>query len=242
MTVRLSGRAGVLTTWLDPVDQIVDECKIRFEPGGPEISAVGPANVSMVEAELDKTALSGYSGEGEVLGIDLGQLLDVLSLADRETGVIIELDEETRRLAVDAAGLEYEFGVIDPDSIRSEPDLPDLDWPAEIVIEVGELATAITAAGLCADHIRIRGSGDLGYQLSATGDVDETELSLSPVEIERDGTADSLFSLAYLEEISGPMEETVRIQAGEEIPLDAEYRLLDGDCHVRNLVAPRVEG
>jgi hypothetical protein len=38
------------------------------------------------------------------------------------------------------------------------------------------------------------------------------------------------------------MEETVRVQAGEEIPLDAEYHLLDGDCHVRNLVAPRVEG
>jgi len=240
--MRLTARAEVLTEWLKPVSAIVDECRLRFSASQATVSAVDPANVAMVKTDVDAAAFESYETDGgQTIGVRLPKLFDVLSLTDGETPVHIALDESGGRATVTAAGLEYSFGTLDPDSIRREPDIPDMDWPVELVLEHAELADAITAADFCAEHLRIRGDADLGYQAAASGDVDELTYSLNPASVARGGTADSLFSLDYLHDIIGPLPEEVRVQLGEEVPLDLRYSLLDGDCDVRALLAPRID-
>ena len=123
--------ADTLKTTLDSVSVLVDECKIHLEEDGLEIRAVDPANVGMVDLSLSADAFESYEADGGLIGVNLSRLEDIAGMADAGQLVSLELDEETRKLHIQIDGLEYTLTLIDPDSIRQEPDIPDLDLAAE---------------------------------------------------------------------------------------------------------------
>src|SRR6056297_4364413 len=147
--------AETLTSALDSISVLVDECKIHLEEDGLEIRAVDPANVGMVDLSLDSAAFESYEADGGLIGVNLSRLEDIAGMADAGQLVHLELDEETRKLHIAIDGLEYTLALIDPDSIRQEPDLPDLDLSSHVVIEGKDINRAVTAADMVSDHIAL---------------------------------------------------------------------------------------
>jgi proliferating cell nuclear antigen len=252
MTLSATVQAGVLTSTLAPVDTLVNECKLRTDSDGLSISAVDPANVGMVDVELDASAAAAWTADEHVLGINLDRLLEVLSLADSEEMVRLDLDAETHKLTVESAGLEVTMALIDPDSIRQEPDLPDLELPATAVVEGRDIGRAVTAADMVSDHIKI-GAGSEGWlAFEADGDTDDVELTLTEADgllsFVYDGdepkmSVASLFSLEYLDNMSSamPADCEVSVLLGDEFPAKLRYSLVDGACDVVQMLAPRIQ-
>ncbi|TKX79064.1 DNA polymerase sliding clamp, partial [Halorubrum sp. SD626R] len=141
---------------LDSVSVLVDECKIRLNEEELSIRAVDPANVGMVDLTLEAAAFESYEADGGVIGVNLARLEDIAGMANSGDLIHLELDEETRKLHIEIDGLSYTLALIDPDSIRQEPDIPDLDLAAEIVVEGAQIGRGITAADMVSDHIRLR--------------------------------------------------------------------------------------
>ena len=127
MTFSAIVEASTLTDALDSVRVLVDECKIHLNEGGLAIQAVDPANVGMVSLDLQVSAFESYDADGGVIGVNLTRLEDIAGMANSGDLVHLELDEETRKLNIRFDGLSYTLALIDPDSIRQEPDIPDLD-------------------------------------------------------------------------------------------------------------------
>src|SRR6056297_2866249 len=205
--------AETLGTALDSVSVLVDECKIHLEEDGIAIRAVDPANVGMVDLSLDSAAFESYEADGGLIGVDLSRLEDIAGMADSGQLIQLELDEETRKLHIQIDGLEYTLALIDPDSIRQEPDIPDLDLPALIVIE-----------GADTDHVHLElGRDDL---------VDLTA-----------GPAHSLFSLDYLKDMNKaiPNDVEVSIELGEEFPVKLHFETAEGLGEVSYMLAPRIQ-
>jgi len=237
---------GTLEDALDPVDALVDECKVRLNEDNLSIRAVDPANVGMVDMTLDERGFETYTADGGVIGVNLDRLLDVISMGDSGDLVHLELNEETRKLEIEIDELSYTLALIDPDSVRKEPDIPELDLPATLAFEGSHFDRAVTAADLVSDHIRISADPDAeAVVFSGEGDTDDVELTLGNDELvtaDVDEPADSLFSLDYLEDMAKPVDDdvVVSLRLGTEMPVKFRYQA-EENVTVENLLAPRIQ-
>ena len=238
--------ADTLADTLDSVSVLVDECKIRLGEDGLSVTAVDPANVGMVDLELSAEAFESYEADGGVIGVNLSKLEDVVGMADAGQLVQFELDEETRKLAIHIDGLDYEMALIDPDSIRKEPDIPDLDLAAEIVVEGRDISRSVTAADMVSDHIALGvDEDDEVFYVEAEGDTDDVHLELGVEDLIdlQVGPARSLFSLDYLKDMEKaiPGDAEVRIELGEEYPVKMHFEFAEGMGRVTYMLAPRIQ-
>jgi proliferating cell nuclear antigen len=238
--------ASTLQDALDSVSVLVDECKLRLNEDELAVRAVDPANVGMVDLSLEAAAFESYEADGGVIGVNLKRLEDIAGMASAGDLIQLELDEETRKLHIQIDGLSYTLALIDPDSIRQEPDIPDLDLPAEIVLEGAQIDRGITASDMVSDHIRLRVDPDTeAFYIEAQGDTDDVDLELTREDIIdlTAGPADSLFSLDYLKDMNRAIPGTaeVTIELGEEFPVKLHYEFAEGQGHVTYMLAPRIQ-
>ncbi|WP_129114267.1 DNA polymerase sliding clamp [Halegenticoccus tardaugens] len=238
--------ASTLRDALDSVSVLVDECKIRLNEDELAIRAVDPANVGMVDLSLDAAAFESYEADGGVIGVNLSRLEDIAGMANAGDLVHLELDEETRKLHIRIDGLSYTLALIDPDSIRQEPDIPDLDLPATIVLEGNQLDRGIKAADMVSDHIGLRvDEEEEAFFIEAEGDTDDVDLELGRDDLIdlAAGPADSLFSLDYLKDMNKaiPSDAEVTVELGEEFPVKLHYELAEGMGNVTYMLAPRIQ-
>ena len=238
--------ADTLRATLDSVSVLVDECKIHLEEDGIEIRAVDPANVGMVDLFLDASAFESYETDGGTIGVNLSRLEEFASMADAGQLIHLELDEETRKLHVQIDGLEGTLALIDPDSIRQEPDLPDLDLSSTIVLEGKDIDRAVKAADMVSDHIALGvDTAEELFYVDAEGDTDDVHFELG-----RDdlidlvaGEAHSLFSLDYLKDMNKaiPKDAEVTMELGEEFPVKMHFSFAEGQGRVTYMLAPRIQ-
>ncbi|WP_302082032.1 DNA polymerase sliding clamp [Salinibaculum rarum] len=238
--------ADTLQATLDSVGVLVDECKIHLEEDGLEIRAVDPANVGMVDLRLSAEAFESYEADGGLIGVNLVRLMDIAGMADSDQLVHLELDEETRKLHISIDGLEYTLALIDPESIREEPDLPDLDLPATIVIEGRDINRAVTAADMVSDHIELGvNDTDEVFYVKAEGDTDDVHLELDTEDLIdlAVGPASSLFSLDYLKDMDKaiPSDAEVTMELGEEFPVKLHFDIAEAQGKVTFMLAPRIQ-
>jgi proliferating cell nuclear antigen len=249
MSVQISVQADVLQQALAPVEAIVAECKLQCTDDGLAVKAVDPANVAMCSMELDAGACATYRAGGETLGINLERFSDVVGMADDDQLVHLELDAD-RKLAIEFGGLSFTLALIDPESIRDEPDLPDLDLPATYVFEASEFGRGVSAADLVGDHVELVGADD-ELRVVAEGDTDDVTTTLSDDELLQavhsgDGEVSSLFSLDYLEDLTAPLskDDECSLQLGDEFPMRLKYSLGNGGddpVSVEAMCAPRIQ-
>jgi proliferating cell nuclear antigen len=238
--------ASTLQDALDSVSVLVDECKIRLNEDELSIRAVDPANVGMVDLSLDAAAFESYEADGGVIGVNLAKLEDFVGMASGDQLVELELDEETRKLKIRMDGLSSTLALIDPDSIRQEPDIPDLDLAAEIVLEGAQLDRGIKAADMVSDHVRLRvDATDEAFHIEAEGDTDDVDFELDTGDLIAltAGSADSLFSLDYLKDMNKaiPKDAEVTVELGEEFPVKIHYAVAEGQGNVTYMLAPRIQ-
>ena len=238
--------ASTLQDALDSVSVLVDECKIRLNEDALSIRAVDPANVGMVDLTLEAAAFESYDADGGVIGVNLARLEDIAGMAGSGDLIHLKLDEETRKLHIEIDGLSYTLALIDPESIRQEPDIPELDLPAEIVVEGAQLDRGVTAADMVSDHIRLRvAEADEAFLIEAEGDTDDVDLELAREDLIAltAGPADSLFSLDYLKDMNKaiPGDAEVTVELGEEFPVKLHYGFGEGLGQVTFMLAPRIQ-
>lgn len=248
MSFSATVQADILQDALDPVTALVNECKIRTNDMGVSITAVDPANVGMVDMGIHASAFASYNADGGVLGINLERLTEILGMADSDEMVDLELDEETRKLNIEMGGLSFTMALIDPESIREEPDIPDLELPAEYVFEGQELSRAVSAADLVSDHIELTARSEDVIIISAIGDTDDVVVSIRDEDLSSshhasDGGERSLVSLDYLADMGSPIgpDTHVELRLGNEMPIKIEFDHADGDVSVTYMLAPRIQ-
>jgi len=247
MTFSATVEQSTLRDAIDAANAIVEECKLNTTPDGLSITAVGAANVAMVDLSIDESAFEAYDADGGTLGVNLDRLLDVVGMGDSGDLVALELNAETRKLEIGIGGLSYTLALIDPDSIRQEPEIPELELDATLVFEASTLSRGITAADLCSDHVELSADPDAeAFHIAADGDTDDVDLEVGSDELLSAQVSDdcgSLFSLDYLKDMERPIgsDTEVSLRLGSEMPIKLRYSLADGDVSVTNMLAPRIQ-
>ena len=231
---------------LNSVSVLVDECKIRLNEGGLNIRAVDPANVGMVDLHLDAPSFETYQAGGGVIGVNLDRLEKIVKFGNSGDIVEFDLNHETRKLNIYIDGMSYTLALIDPDSIRQEPDIPDLALPVELSISSTQLNRGVKAADMVSDHVRLRTDGlEEAFYIEAEGDTDDVDLKLDEDDVAfgQMSTVTSLYSLEYLKNMNKaiPKGTDLEFLLGDEFPVKISYEINDGHGNVQYMLAPRIE-
>lgn len=236
--------ANLLKDSIESLSVLVDEARFRISPEGIAVRAVDPANVAMVSFDLPATAFDGFEADDSEIGMDLNKITDILGVIDKNEKVLMELDEMSQRLLIRTGGLSYTISLLDPSTIRAEPKIPQLELPAEVVLNGIDLRKAVRAAEKISDHMLLGVEGDVFF-MEAEGDTDRVRLDM-----ERDklidlkpGDARSLFSLDYLSDIVKPASKSneVTLSLGLDFPIMINFAIPNSDGKVGYLLAPRIE-
>jgi len=89
MLVRLEN-PGLLSRVVEIISELVTEVRMKVNESGLSITAMDPANVSMVKFVLPKSSFSMFETDNEVLGINLENLKRVLKRSGPGSSLIME--------------------------------------------------------------------------------------------------------------------------------------------------------
>ncbi len=241
---------------LEPVTTLVDEAKLHVSENGIHTKAVDPANVGMVEMHLGRDEFEELETDELVLGVNLKmfmrQIQDIADepVGDEEQTLHLELNEETRRVSIWATpgSMEFTMSLIDPESIRQEPDIPEMDLPGQVQVMSSYFDHAVKTAKNYSEHITLGMNDDDGtFYMSANGDTDDWEAVLEDdhhaVHSLETATVKSIFSLDYFDDIRKgiPSNVSVDMEMGEEFPVRIMFDFLDSNAAVTYMIAPRIE-
>jgi len=249
ITTRGIVSADILQQYVDTFASLVDECRMHFSESGLSATAVDPANVAMVDADLSRGAFEAFDSPGEVrIGVALDKLDDKLGSANSDDLVEFGLDMETRHLRLRYRTVEHKMALIDPDSIRQEPEMPDLELPNFAEIHSDDLQEARKNVALVTDHLWIRGddvAGEGELRFVGEGDTDRTILSYVGDDLERDDIhedTESCFSVDYIEDMDKPIPSgvVVGIEFGDEFPMVLSWSAFEETLDVTYSLAPRI--
>jgi proliferating cell nuclear antigen len=247
--------AGTLRTTLDVLQTAADEAKLHLGADGLEVHIVDPANVMMHHIDVSAAAFRTTPSGSFTVGVNLERLADFCAKAGSGQTIDFSFKPATRELNIQYDRVDYDMACIDPDSIRKEPDVNDLDLPNWATVPTSDLSDALYHADLVSDHVNLTCDSDAEtLTVTAEGDTDDVTVTLDDAEfvnhhIREDTTAK--FSMAYLysgsqgsgdhgkvvKEIPG---EEVTVTLGDEFPMWLDYEYADGDAEVRTMLAPRI--
>ena len=236
---------GDIKDFVGTLRAIVDEAKFNIEPDGLQVRAVDPANVAMDDGVLSAGAFESYDASEGILGLNLERLEEVLKLANRGDLVELSFNTNTFKLVIHIDGIEFTIACIDPDSIRMEPEIPDMDLPASFTVDEAQISRGVKAADMVSDHIQLRcDETEQAVFIEAEGDTDDVCLELTEEEYIAITAVDAeaLFSLDYVKDISRkfPKGAEISITFGTDFPMMIEYEFADGECEILSMIAPRI--
>lgn len=241
---------------LNPVTKLVDEAKLHVSDTGIHVRAVDPANVGMVDVQIDQDAFETLTSDDIVIGVNLTKLnqqvkdIDDEPVGDDEQVLYIELDEQNQQLSLSgsAGSMEFTMNLLNPESIRSEPDIPDLNQPGELTIMSDYFSHAIKTANRFEsdqltiaqnelhDKSRMEVTGDLNQWVAV---VDENHSSVRDMSV---ADVESRVSLDYLDDMRKgiPSSTQIRMHIGEDFPVTLAFDYLEDNASGEYNVAPRI--
>jgi proliferating cell nuclear antigen len=236
--------ADILKSSIETLSVLVDEARFRISTEGLSVRAVDPANVAMVSFELTASAFDDFAADDCEIGMDLTKINDILGVAEKNEKATLELDELSQRMSIHIGGFSYTLSLLDPSTIRAEPRIPQLELPAEVVLNGKELQKAVKAAEKISDHMSLGVDEDIFY-MEAEGDTDKVRLEMPREQLIdlKSGEARSLFSLDYLSDIVKPASKSneVTLELGRDYPIRISFTIAEGAGKISYLLAPRIE-
>ncbi|MDK2975020.1 MAG: proliferating cell nuclear antigen [Methanofollis sp.] len=231
---------------IDAVAALVTECRLHVDGNGMRTRAVDTANVAMVSLELDKDAFATYESTPEDLGLDVAKMKNIIGMMGKDDTLSLNLAEGSHKLELSFGSYQYSVTLLDVNTIRKDPSLPNVELPGKVELAGSALSSAIKTADVISDKIAlgIDPKADLFF-MAAEGDTDHIKLELSRSQLISLDAADarSLFSLDYLKDMGKVMGRAgkITLALGIDHPVKFTFDLAEGKGRVEYLLAPRIE-
>ena len=126
MLVRLEN-PGLLSRVVEIISELVTEVRIKVNESGLSITAMYPANVSMVRFMLPRSSFSMFETDNEVLGINLDNLKRILKRINTGSSLVMEKKGNMLNIQIhDRIKRIFNLSLIDVES--EEKDIPELEF------------------------------------------------------------------------------------------------------------------
>ncbi|AEF96078.1 DNA polymerase sliding clamp [Methanotorris igneus] len=222
--------------------------EICFEVNEERVKAIAmdPDHVALVSIDIPKEAFDEYEADVHSIGVDLEAFKKIMNMAKAKDKLILELDEEKDKLNVVFKGaMTRKFALALYDVSSLDLQVPDIEYPNEILIKAGPFVDALKGANLVSDWATLKVE-DGKFIVYAKGDLNESETvfeedSESIISMNIGEDAKSTFYLEYLRDMTKAASsgDILKIYLGSDMPVKVEYDV--AGANLTFLLAPRIE-
>lgn len=221
------------------ISEIVTEVRIKLLEEGMSIVAVDPANVAMVIFKLPRTVFSQYQAGGEVWGVNLADLKQILRRAGSSSSVVFEQEDNQLKITIfDKVKRVFTMALINVES--EDKDEPGLNFSCKVELSADNFQQAVEDSSIVADACSLI-SGAGFFIIEGQGSLNSARAEFSGDEAKIEGVGKSKYSLEYLMKFvkAGKISDKVLINFSDDYPLRLDFAGVKAGMGF--ILAPRVE-
>jgi len=242
MLVKLENPA-IFSKAIDLISELVTEVRLKVTEFGMTITAMDPANVSMVGFKLPKSAFSEFQSDYEVLGINLDDLKKILKRCKAGSSLILNKKENVLEIKiVDKILRNFTLGLIEIESedIDFTEKVSRMEFSSKVEIVSQELIDSIDDCAVVADSCSFVIENNT-FIIKAKGmNSAQSEFSGDEAKIEAENCT-AKYSLEYLQKFmkASKLAEKTTLQFANDHPLRVDINT--NQLGLSFILAPRVE-
>lgn len=221
------------------ISELVSEVKFKITPDGMGLTALDPANVSMVSFFIPKYAFSHYESNNETLGVSLDSLKQVLKRCKAGSNLILETEDNLLKIQIlDKIKRSFTLSLIDISS--EEKEIPNLEFSSKVELDSADFISAIEDCAIVSDACTFSIKNGKFYIEAAGLNSASSEFSADEVKIEAENCR-SKYSLEYLQKFmkASKISPKTVVRFSNDYPLRIDYR--NEKVELSFILAPRVE-
>lgn len=230
---------GILSRVIDVISELVTEVRIKVNEFGLSITAMDPANVSMVRFVIPKSSFSVLEVDNEVLGINLDNLKRILKRCGPGSSLIMEKKDNYLNIQIqDRIKRNFNLSLIDVDS--EDKEMRELDFSSKVELSssdfIDSIEDCLIVSDACSFVVR-----DGKFAIEAKGlNSAMSEFSGDEAVIQAENCR-SRYSLEYLQKFArgAKLSDKTVLRFADDHPLRIDIK--NGFMELSFLLAPRVE-
>ena len=224
---------------IEIISDLVTEVRIKVNEEGLSITAMDPANVSLVRFVLSRHSFSQFETDEEVLGVNLDDLKRILKRCGPGSSLILEKKENVLNIQIqDRIRRNFNLSLIEIDS--EEKEMPKLEFSSKVELSSLDFVASIEDCLVVADACSfIINEGKFIIEASSLNSA-MSEFSGDEAKIEAENCK-SRYSLEYLQKFikGAKLAERTLLNFADDHPLRIDFR--NDRMELSFLLAPRVE-
>ncbi|MEK6842569.1 MAG: hypothetical protein AABX84_02040 [Nanoarchaeota archaeon] len=242
MLVKLENPA-LLSRTVEIISELVTEAKIKINEFGLGISAIDPANVSMVGLRIPRSAFSQFEAGNETLGINLENLKQILKRAGAGSSVILEKKDNMLNIQIhDRIKRNFTLNLIEIESedVDFHEKESRMEFSSRVEINSNDLMASVEDCAIVADACSfIIKNGRFVIEAKALNSA-MSEFSGDEARIEGEDSK-AKYSLEYLGKFmkGAKLCDKTILKFAEDHPLKIEFKTQSMELDF--ILAPRVE-
>jgi len=231
---------------VDILSVLTEEAKMSWGEKGLTIKVVDGSHVALLSATISDACFETYEVEPVEIGLELGKLRDLLTLAGPSDLVEIDYDDAVGAVNVRVGEVHRILRGLDTGTMQ-DPQLPVLDFDSNAAISSEKFSRALRAAKFVGEivdlkldskEMRISVQVEAGEGVNVHFEAGELSELVCPSETR------GSYSLQFLDpltrKLAAGLTQDVRVQFQDKYPLRLDWTSNDGGASWTYFLAPRV--
>ena len=233
----------ILSKAVDIISELVNEVRIKVNEAGLSITAMDPANVSMVGFVLPKKSFSRFETGTETLGISLDNLKQVLKRCGAGSSLLIEKKDNSLEMQIqDRIKRNFVLSLIDIEGndIDFGAKTERMEFSSSVELNSIDFVDSIEDCAIVADSCSFVIENDR-FMIEAKGlNSARSEFSGDEARIKAENCR-ARYSLEYLQKFvkGARLADKTLLEFANDHPLKIEFR--NELMELKFVLAPRVE-
>ncbi len=244
--LRVTAKTQLMREIVDLLSVLTEEAKMSWGEKGLTVNVVDGSHVALLSATISDACFETYEVEPVEIGLELGKLRDLLTLAGPGDLVEIDYDDAVGAVNVRVGEVHRILRGLDTGSMQ-DPKLPVLDFDCSVAIGAEKLSRALRAAkfvgelvdlSLDSKEMRVSVTVEAGEGVNVRFESGELSELVCP------SPTQGTYSLQFLDpltrKLASGLTQDIRMQFQDKYPLRLDWNSNDGGASWTYFLAPRV--
>jgi len=244
--LRVTANTQLMREIVDLLMVLTSEAKMSWGEKGLTVNVVDGSHVALLSATISDACFETYEVEPVEIGLELGKLQELLTLAGPGDLVEIDYDDAVGAINVRVGEVHRILRGLDTGSMQ-DPKLPILDFDCSATIGAEKLSRALRAAkfvgelvdlSLDSKEMRVSVTVEAGEGVNVSFESGELSELVCP------SPTQGSYSLQFLDpltrKLAAGLTQDIRVQFQDKYPLRLDWNSNDGGASWTYFLAPRV--
>jgi len=244
--LRVTANTQLMREIVDLLMVLTSEAKMSWGEKGLTVNVVDGSHVALLSATISDACFETYEVEPVEIGLELGKLQELLTLAGPGDLVEIDYDDAVGAINVRVGEVHRILRGLDTGSMQ-DPKLPILDFDCSAAIGAEKLSRALRAAkfvgelvdlSLDSKEMRVSVTVEAGEGVNVRFESGELSELVCP------SPTQGTYSLQFLDpltrKLASGLTQDIRVQFQDKYPLRLDWNSNDGGASWTYFLAPRV--